>query len=67
AVNDKVKELNIVNIKSDMEKFGSDSSKIARNKDWIKIRTKDIYLDEAVNVMNDLIVQSLPKMQRKNQ
>ncbi|HEY8960126.1 carboxy terminal-processing peptidase, partial [Chitinophaga sp.] len=47
AVNDKVKELNIVNIKSDMEKFGSDSSKIARNKDWIKIRTKDIYLDEA--------------------
>ncbi len=67
AVNDKVKELNIVNIKSDMEKFGNDSSKIARNKDWIKIRTKDIYLDEAVNVMNDLIVQSLPKMQRKNQ
>ncbi|NLR81701.1 carboxy terminal-processing peptidase [Chitinophaga eiseniae] len=67
AVNDKVKELNIINIKSDMEKFGSDSSKIARNKDWLKVRTKDIYLDEAVNVMNDLIVQSLPKMQRKNQ
>lgn len=67
AVNDKVKELNIVNIKSDMEKLGNDSSKIARNKDWIKIRTKDIYLDEAVNVMNDLIVQALPKMQRKNQ
>jgi len=67
AVNDKVKELSIVNIKSDMEKLGGDSSKIARNKDWIKIRTKDIYLDEAVNVMNDLIVQSLPKMQRKNQ
>lgn len=67
AVNDKVKELSIINIKSDIEKFGGDSSKIARNKDWIKIRTKDIYLDEAVNVMNDLIVQSLPKMQRKNQ
>lgn len=67
AVNDKVKELSIVNIKSDIEKFGGDSSKIARNKDWIKIRTKDIYLDEAVNVMNDLIVQSLPKMQRKSQ
>ncbi|CAL1519969.1 carboxy terminal-processing peptidase [Chitinophaga sp. MM2321] len=67
AVNDKVKELNIVNMKSDMEKLGNDSSKVARNKDWIKIRTKDIYLDEAVNVMNDLIVQSLPKMQRKTQ
>jgi carboxyl-terminal processing protease len=67
AVNDKVKELSIINIKSDIDKFGGDSSKIARNKDWIRIRTKDIYLDEAVNVMNDLIVQSLPKMQRKNQ
>lgn len=65
AVNDKVKELNIVNIKSDMEKLGNDSSKIARNKDWIKVRTKDIYLDEAVNVMNDLIAMSLPKMERK--
>ncbi|MFY0253959.1 carboxy terminal-processing peptidase [Chitinophaga sp. 30R24] len=67
AVNDKVKELSIINIKSDMDKLGNDSSKIARNKDWIKARTKDIYLDEAVNVMNDLIVQALPKMQRKNQ
>lgn len=67
AVNDKVKELSIINIKSDIDKFGGDSSKIARNKDWIKVRTKDIYLDEAVNVMNDLIVQSLPKMQRKSQ
>ncbi|MCW3467446.1 carboxy terminal-processing peptidase [Chitinophaga nivalis] len=67
AVNDKVKELSIVNIKADMDKLGNDSTKIARNKDWLKIRTKDIYLDEAVNVMNDLIVQSLPKMQRKAQ
>ncbi|NSL90552.1 carboxy terminal-processing peptidase [Chitinophaga sp. Mgbs1] len=67
AVNDKVKELSIINIKSDMDKLGNDSSKIARNKDWLKVRTKDIYLDEAVNVMNDLIVMSLPKMQRKNQ
>ncbi|HVI44911.1 MAG TPA: carboxy terminal-processing peptidase [Chitinophaga sp.] len=65
AVNDKVKELNIVNMKADLERLGSDSSKLARNKDWIRIRTKDIYLDEAVNVMDDLIVQSLPKMQRK--
>ncbi|RFS19797.1 tail-specific protease [Chitinophaga silvatica] len=67
AVNDKVKELSIVNIKTDLDKLGNDTTKIARNKDWIKARTKDIYLDEAVNVMNDLIVQSLPKMQRKSQ
>ncbi|MDQ0108532.1 carboxyl-terminal processing protease [Chitinophaga terrae (ex Kim and Jung 2007)] len=67
AVNDKVKELSIVNIKSDIDKLGNDTTKLARNKDWLKARTKDIYLDEAVNVMNDLIAQSLPKMQRKNQ
>lgn len=67
AVNDKVKELNITSIKADLDKLGGDSSKIARNKDWIKVRSKDIYLDEAVNVMNDLIVMSLPKMQRKAQ
>ncbi|WP_143306938.1 carboxy terminal-processing peptidase [Chitinophaga vietnamensis] len=67
AVNDKVKELNISNIKMDMEKLGSDSAKIARNKDWLKARTKDFYLDEAVSVMNDLIVQTYPKMHRKAQ
>ncbi|NIG57306.1 carboxy terminal-processing peptidase [Chitinophaga sp. Cy-1792] len=67
AVNDKVKELNITSMKVDLDKLGNDSSKVARNKDWLKARTKDIYLDEAVNVMNDLIVQSLPKMQRKAQ
>jgi carboxyl-terminal processing protease len=67
AVNDKVKELNIVNIKSDLDKISGDTSKLARNKDWIKFRAKDIYLDEAVNVMNDLIALSLPKMKTKVQ
>ncbi|WP_291914031.1 carboxy terminal-processing peptidase [Chitinophaga sp. CB10] len=67
AVNDKVKELNITSMKVDLDKIGSDTTKLARNKDWLKARTKDIYLDEAVNVMNDLIAQSLPKMQRKQQ
>lgn len=67
AVNDKVKELNIVNMKADLDKMSGDSSKLTRNKDWIKFRAKDIYLDEAVNVMNDLIVLSLPKMKRKLQ
>ncbi len=67
SINEKVKELNITSMKVDLDKIGNDSTKVARNKDWLKARTKDIYLDEAVNVMNDLIVQSLPKMQRKAQ
>jgi len=65
AANDKVKELNIESLKADLDKIGKDTSKLARNKDWLKFRQKDIYLDEAVNVMNDLIVLSYPKMQGK--
>ncbi|QHS62750.1 carboxy terminal-processing peptidase [Chitinophaga agri] len=65
AVNDKVKELNIVSLKTDLDRLAGDSSKLARNKDWLKFRQKDIYLDEAVNVMNDLIALSYPKLQGK--
>lgn len=65
AVNDKVKELNIMSLKTDLEKLATDSAKLARNKDWLKFRQKDIYLDEAVNVMNDLIALSYPKLQGK--
>lgn len=63
SVNEKVKELNITSLKADLTKIGSDTVKMARNKDWIKARTKDPYLSEAVNVMNDLIMQqSFPKL-----
>ncbi|KAA2241895.1 tail-specific protease [Chitinophaga agrisoli] len=65
AVNDKIKELNITNLKADLDKMGTDTVKLARNKDWLKFRSKDLYLDEAVNVMNDLIVMSYPKMKGK--
>jgi len=67
AVNDKLKELDITNLKTDLEKMGSDTAKLARNKDWLKFRAKDLYLDEAVNVMNDLIVMSYPKMKGKQE
>lgn len=60
--NESVKALNIANLKIDLEKYGNDTMKLARNKEWLKVRTKDMYLDEAVNVMDDLIGISLPKM-----
>lgn len=63
AVNDKVAPLNITSLKVDMAKIQNDTVKVARNKDWIKARYKDPYLSEAVNVMNDLIMQtSFPKL-----
>ncbi|ASZ11569.1 carboxy terminal-processing peptidase [Chitinophaga pendula] len=65
VANEKIKELSISNLKIDLDKLGADSAKIARNKDWIKFRSKDIYLDEAVNVMNDLINMSGPHLNNK--
>ena len=63
AVNDKVAPLNITSLKVDLAKIQNDTVKVARNKDWIKARYKDPYLSEAVNVMNDLIMQtSFPKL-----
>lgn len=62
AVNDKVKPLNIASLKVDLDKIKSDTVKMARNRDWLKFRTRDAYLNEAVNVMEDLIMQSYPKL-----
>ncbi|HEY0272837.1 MAG TPA: carboxy terminal-processing peptidase [Chitinophaga sp.] len=66
SASESVKALNIANLKADLEKYGNDTMKLARNKEWLKVRTKDMYLDEAVNVMDDLIGISLPQMQGKN-
>ncbi|WP_343701929.1 carboxy terminal-processing peptidase [Chitinophaga sp.] len=62
AVNEKVKDINIASLKVDLSKMAGDTVKLARNKDWLKARVKDAYLSEAVNVMNDLIMQSFPKL-----
>lgn len=62
AVNDKVQPLNIASLKVDLEKIQNDTVKMARNRDWLKFRTRDAYLSEAVNVMEDLIMQSYPKL-----
>ncbi|GEP96520.1 carboxy terminal-processing peptidase [Chitinophaga cymbidii] len=62
AVNDKVQPLNIASLKVDLAKIQDDTVKMARNRDWLKFRTRDAYLSEAVNVMEDLIMQSYPKL-----
>ncbi|RAJ00293.1 carboxyl-terminal processing protease [Chitinophaga skermanii] len=64
--NDKVNPLNMNALKVDLDRIAGDSSKLARSKEWVNLRTKDPYLNEAVNVMNDLIGISLPKMKSNN-
>jgi carboxyl-terminal processing protease len=38
-------------------KFDSDKDKSERIKTWMKNLSNDIYLDEAVNIVNDMVIQ----------
>ncbi len=50
--------LNFINLASDTTKINSASDKIEKNKQWLKARVNDIYIDEAVMVMNKMIIQA---------
>lgn len=50
-------ELDVVALDDDIKKYEYDNGKLERFKDWIKRLRSDIYLDEAVNVVNDMVVQ----------
>jgi len=51
------KELDITPIKGEESKYANDKDKEARFKAWLKNLRNDIYLDEAVNVVNDMVTQ----------
>lgn len=38
----------------DMERMNVDSAASAKNKEWLKNKSKDIYISETVNILNDL-------------
>ena len=50
-------ELAVEALEEDLKKFDYDAGKSERFKQWIKNLRTDIYLDEAVNVVNDMVVQ----------
>ncbi|HVK47920.1 MAG TPA: carboxy terminal-processing peptidase, partial [Pseudobacter sp.] len=51
-------ELDVQALTEDLKKYESDTAKLERFKLWVKnLRTNDIYLNEAVNVVNDMINQ----------
>ena len=52
---DDVQYLNVKNIAVDTTNINSDESKIARNKVWIEGLKKDIYLEETLKIIRDLI------------
>lgn len=48
----------ITNAKEDKERISQDSTLMTRNTDWIKNLKKDIYLNEVVNIVNDMEKQT---------
>ena len=53
------KELEVQPLKGEENKYASDKAKEERFKAWVKNLRNDIYLDEAVNIMNDMVTQTL--------
>ncbi len=51
---DKIDNLSITNLEEDLEKINSDESRKARNDDWVKNLSKDVYVEEVLHIMKDL-------------
>ena len=51
-------ELTIDFIPQDMKRLESDTAKLERRKQWGKFLSKDIYVNETVNIINDMISKS---------
>lgn len=45
----------VVNLREDLPKVNLDSSTIVKNADWLKNIRKDIYINETVNIINDMV------------
>jgi carboxyl-terminal processing protease len=50
-VQKEVPVLDVVRLPQDLQALGSDTAKLARNKDFLKNLKKDVYIEEAVNVI----------------
>jgi len=49
--------LNMKNLDSDTASINSSEDKISKNKQWMNLRNKDLYIDESVKVIDRMIVQ----------
>ncbi len=46
--------LDMTNAPADMQRVDADSESVAKNKEWLKNLSKDIYISETVNIINDI-------------
>lgn len=56
-INKTKKELDVQSLAVDEQKLAGDADKLERRKSWTKSLSKDSYINEAVNVVNDMIRQ----------
>lgn len=47
-------QLDMTNAPADLPKINLDSASVAKNKEWLKALSKDIYIAETVNIINDI-------------
>jgi carboxyl-terminal processing protease len=57
-INKTADSLGLVMLPSDEKRLAEDNDKLERRKQWIKMLSKDIYLDESVRIMDDMIKQT---------
>ena len=55
----KATNLDMSNLAADKERINVDSSSITKNKEWLKNISKDIYIGETVNIVNDLVKSTM--------
>lgn len=56
------KELTVKNIDTDLSNYTSDKEKTKKNKDFLNRIKTDVYIDETVKVINNMITQSNPAL-----
>jgi hypothetical protein len=52
---DKVEGLSVSNLEVDSDYINFDESRIERNKEWIETLEKDIYLEEVMHIIQDMV------------
>lgn len=50
----KATPLAVANLKEDLSHINTDTASVTKNKNWLKNLQKDIYISEAVNIVNDM-------------
>ena len=63
---EEIEGLVVSNLEVDMEHIQMDSSRISRNEAWMKSIRKDVYIDECMSIMKDMITAGVAVVEEKH-